>query len=259
MNHQNFFSVVRSEWIKFRTLGSNIRGTLATLALTLGFGILITAAVRSRHETGASHRIIDPVATALAGLFFAQFAMGVMGSRFFTDEYSSGAIRTSLAAVPHRIRLVLAKLSVLLGYSIVLGEVASFAAFFIGQAIYKGSPVHAVALGDAGVSRAVIMSGVYLALMTVVGMGLGLIFRTQAITITTFVTVLLVLPLITLALPSNWQNHIDKYLPSNLGQAMRATTQDPTLFHPVAAFVWLVIYSALIVIVGTALFVRRNA
>src|SRR5271156_404638 len=108
-NEVTLTSVAKSEWIKFRTVRSTIMGTIVLIVLTIGLGVLVTALVRAHFSTMplTQKLTFDPLSTSLVGLFFAQFAVGVIGSLFITAEYSSGAIRTTLAAVPNRVRLSL--------------------------------------------------------------------------------------------------------------------------------------------------------
>jgi hypothetical protein len=64
--------------------------------------------------------------------------MAVDGVLCVSSEYSSGMIRTSLTAVPKRGRLLAAKSLVFAAVTFVVGEVTSFAAFFVGQALISG-------------------------------------------------------------------------------------------------------------------------
>jgi ABC-type transport system involved in multi-copper enzyme maturation permease subunit len=200
------------------------------------------------------------VATSLVGVFFAQFAVGVMGARSITSEYASGAIRTTLAAVPRRVHLVMSKLLVLLISFFILSEIVVFSAFEIGQAIYRSGQLPSASLSTSTDLRAVVMAGVYLTLLTLVGFGLGLILRTTSVTISIYVTLLLIVPIIVNFLPSNWQDHITKYLPSNLGEAMTSPASvTSSSFSWGSATVVLTIYTVAIVAFGTFLLTRRDA
>jgi ABC-2 type transport system permease protein len=157
-----FGSIVRSEWIKFRTVRSSIVGVLLTFVLTIGLGVLVTILIRahwnSPSNTAAQKLTFDPVQTSLVGVIFAQFAVGVIGTLFITSEYATASIRTTLAAVPNRAKLVAGKFVVLVASTFVVGEIVSFAAFFIGQAIFSGV-VPTASLSNGSVLRAVVFSG----------------------------------------------------------------------------------------------------
>ena len=59
----------------------------------------------------------------------------VLGALVITSEYSTGMIRTSLAVMPRRGVLYAAKAMVFAAVTLTISLVASFADFFVGQAI----------------------------------------------------------------------------------------------------------------------------
>jgi ABC-type transport system involved in multi-copper enzyme maturation permease subunit len=254
------WSVVRSEWIKFRSVRSTIVGVVVAIVLTLGIGVLVTTLIRTHWNTAtlATKLTFDPVSTSLAGVIFAQFAVGIIGSLFITSEYSASSMRTSLAAVPNRVELAAGKLIVLVTSIFIVGEVASFVTFFIGQAIYSGV-VPTASLSSGVVLRSVILTGAYLTLMAAFVFSMGLILRQSVATISVFVSLLLVVPLVLFALPTSWQNDTRKFLPAELGHAMWSTSSVPHDFSTWTALVVLVIYVVVLFAVGTTMFVRRDA
>jgi len=257
----SFFATIKAEWLKFRTVRSTLVGVLLTFVFTIGLGALVTSLVRNRWNDPQArfHRsVFDPTTTSLGGVFFAQFAVGVIGILFITSEYSSGAIKTTLTAVPSRLRLVLAKLAVLKLSMLVVTEVAVFVAFLIGQAIYRGV-VPTASLANATTFRQVFLTGVYLIIASVLGLGIGLILRQSAASISTFTTLMLILPVIVALLPTSIQNDVAKYEPLSLGQSMRAATVAPYSFTPWVATVIFSLYAVVVLGVGIALFERRDA
>lgn len=258
--NENLWSSTRAEWIKFRSVRSSIMGVLVFVVLTLGLGALITVAVRSHwHETTPVNRLtFDPVSTSLAGTIFAQFAVGVIGVLLISSEYSSGSIRTSLAAVPNRIRLAASKLIVLSVSILIISEIVCLIAFVMGQAIFSGV-VPTDSLANGAVLRSVVLAGIYLTLLAVFGFALGLILRQSAACISVFTSLLLVLPIIVLFLPQSWQNAFTKYEPSALGRAMMSTTPPAQMFGAWTAFLVLVLYVAVTLGSGLFLLQRRDA
>ncbi|HEV7959137.1 MAG TPA: ABC transporter permease, partial [Acidimicrobiales bacterium] len=177
-------SIVRSEWLKFRSVRSSIVGVVVTFVLTLGIGALVTTLVRTHWATTnfATKITFDPVSTSLVGIIFAQFAVGIIGALFVTSEYTAGSIRTTLAAVPRRVELAFGKLIVLLASMLVVSEIAVFATFLMGQAIFSGV-VPTASLSSAHTLRAVILAGLYLTLLAAFVYSLGLILRHSVTTI----------------------------------------------------------------------------
>ncbi len=255
------WSTIHSEWIKFRTVRSTVTGLATLIVLTLGIGVIICLAIKAHWGDPGSHfdhLLFDPTSVSLGGLFLAQFAAGAVGIITITSEYNTGSIRTTLSAVPHRARLVVAKTVVLFASLTVIGEVVVFAAFTIGQAIFRGT-VPTASFNQAGVLRAVLMAGLYVALLTVLGLGIGLILRTTAFSIIVFTTLLLILPIIVNFLPSSLKDGINKFLPANLGSAMYAPLPTAQNFSWGVATLVLLSYVAVVIVVGTVLMQRRDA
>ena len=259
-NQVTLASTVRSEWIKFRSVRSTIMGVLVTFVLTIGLGALITTAIRGHWNTldPVSKLTFDPVSTSLGGTLFAQFAVGVIGALFITSEYSSGSIRTTLAAVPNRIQLTMGKIIVLIASMLVVGEVVCFATFLMGQAIFSGV-VPTDSLANGPVLRSVVLAGVYLTLLAVLGFSLGLILRQSAACISVFTSLLLIVPIVVFLLPQSWQDSYSKFEPSALGRAMMSTTPPRQMFGAWSALSILAIYVIVVFAVGITMLQRRDA
>lgn len=260
MSSVTISSVTKSEWIKFRSVRSTLMGVIVTVVLTIGLGALITTALRGHWNqmNPIAKLTFDPVSASLGGTLFAQFAVGVIGTLFITSEYSSGSIRTTLAAVPQRSRMVIGKLIVLVASLLVVAEVVCVATFLLGQAIFSGV-VPTASLATSAVLRSVLFGGLYLTLLSVLGFALGLILRQSAASISTFASLLLILPIIVFLLPQSWQSATSKFLPSTLGRAMMSTSAPADLFGAWTAAGILVIYVVVVLGVGVTLLVRRDA
>ena len=136
-----FADVVRSEWTKARTVPSTMWTLIAATVIGIGLGALISAVSANHYaKSSLSSKLTwDPTSISTAGLGIAQLAIGVLGVLLITSEYSTGAIGSSLAAVPRRGRFLGAKAVVVAVLIFVFTEVISFAAFFIGQALDLGT------------------------------------------------------------------------------------------------------------------------
>ncbi len=253
-------SAVRAEWIKFRSVRSTIVGVATTFVLTIGLGAVICFAVRSRWSSAGPLRqaTFDPVTTSLGGTLFAQFAVGVIGALFITSEYSSGAIRSTLAAVPARGALVAAKLVVLVSSIFLVAQIACFGAFSLGQSIFSGV-VPTASLSTGPVLLSVFLGGVYLTALTTLGFALGLILRHSAACISVFTSLLLILPIVTFLLPQSWQNAFAKFEPSTLGQSMMTPTAPANSLSAGPATLLLFVYVAFALGLGVTMLKRRDA
>jgi hypothetical protein len=263
--HYRPSGALRSELTKLRSVRSTTWTLVATVVITIGIGILATATEASRwaHAAPIDRLTFDPTRLSLTGLLFGQLALGILGVLVLSAEYGTGTIRASLAAVPNRPLFLAAKTAVFAAVALLVGEVVSFAAFGIGQAILTGSAPHAT-LGQAGVLRAVAGGGLFIAVLGLLALGLASIIQHTAGAISAFVGVLLILPLITESLPSSIRNVIGKYEPLTIGNTM--TSVHPNLqqgFTPsFSAWVGLAVligYAAVALGVGAWLTVRRDA
>ena len=255
MKHVSIVSSVHAEWIKFRSVRSTTYSVITMFVLSLGIGALIDWG-GAYHPDRAD--VIDPLTRSLAGHFFAQFVVGVIGAMIITSEYSTGSIRNSLAAVPQRTLLIFSKVIVLIGAIIITSEILSFSMFSIGQAIFKGHIV-SYSYSTPGVFRAVLLCGVYLTLLSLMGVALGLMLRRTPAAIVVFVVAILIVPILVALLPKSWGNPINRYLPSSLGEGMFSLNQSPGTFSPLVCLVILIVYMTALLGTGIVLFNRRDA
>jgi ABC-2 type transport system permease protein len=253
--------VVRSEWTKFKSVRSTLWALGTTAVLALAIGMLATGTVASRWDRlSVSDRLaFDPTRRSLTGLLLAQLAIGVLGVLVVSSEYSSGLIRSTLAAVPRRPPVLAAKAAVFAAVAIVVSVAVSFAAFLVGQAILSGSPAPHAALGDPGVLRAVVCGGIYLALLGLIALGFAAIVRHTAGSIAAFVGILLVLPLIVTALPESISDAVGRYLPADIGAQMMSVHHHANQLGPWAGFGILCGYAAAVLVTGGWLMSRRDA
>lgn len=248
---------VRSEWTKFWSVRSTAWSLFALVVVTLGLGALSTNAMASQRFAE-----FDPVRRILIGFNFGQFAIGVLGVLFISAEFGTGQIRSTLAALPRR-RVVLGAKAIVLGaVSLVLGEILSFATFLLGDAILSGSTTH-VALSDPGIVRVLVESGVYLALMGLIGLGFGAIIRNSAGSIASFAGIVLILTLIIGAMPHAIINAVSRYLPANIGATVFAVSTPGRLsgtpvFSPLVGLCVLALYALILLFAGSYLMTRRD-
>ncbi len=213
--------VVLSEWTKFRSLRSTVYTLLAAVAFMIGLGALITAV--TANQPGGLKPGQSPISTSLSGIFFAQLAIGVLGVLLITGEYSTGMIRSSLTVVPGRLPMLAGKTAVFGGVVFLTMLIASFSAFFVGQALLHRQQLDA-SLSDPGALRAVVGAALYVTVAGIAALALGALLRNTAAAITTFVAVFFVIPTVTLLLPASLTDHFVQYLPSNLGGALTGDT-----------------------------------
>jgi hypothetical protein len=132
----------------------------------------------------AGNLTVLSVQRALAGTFIGLIPLIVVGAMFITGEYRRGLIRVTLAASPHRGRLLAAKAVVLGAVSFVTGVIAATVAVVVGthRLTRTGIPVWPVpGLTDV---RLVAGTAVLLAVAAVLALAVGTILRRSALAIT---------------------------------------------------------------------------
>lgn len=211
---QTFFSVFRSEWSKLASLRSTwITAAIASL-ITIGISVLIMA------QYSGMKGYADKAANYLTvGSSFGQIAVAVLGALLITGEYSSGQIRSSLAAVPRRGRLFAAKALVVAIFSALLGLVTVALTYLLSLPILgdkAGSLSNPEYLGFFwGTAMA-------FAIIGLMAMSFGYILRSTAGSISLVVVLLFVL-LIPLGLAASkweWVRYITDVLPSSSAAAV---------------------------------------
>ncbi|MEV8568275.1 ABC transporter permease [Streptomyces sp. NPDC051322] len=254
--------VLRSEWAKLWSL----RSTWITLALGLvflvAFGLIAAAQYKSRLTSG--HHM-DPdfasstaVGLSLFGTNFAQLALGVLGVLVTAGEYSTGMIRSTLAAVPRRLPVLWSKAAVFGLIALVLGLVGAFVTFQIAGGIVSGTPA-ALTMSDSGVVRSLLGAGLYLGLVGVIGTALGALLRSVAGGISVLVGALMLVPGLISLLPSSWQNTVEPYLPSNAGESMFAVHHAAHTLTPTAGLLVFLAWTVLALAGAAWRLVRTDA
>ena len=246
---------VGAELTKLRSVRSTGRTLFATVAGTLLVTILATNSFH-HHGRGLA-RGFDSTNQSLTGMAIGSLAIGVLGVLMITGEYSSGTIRSSLAATPRRPLFLGAKVAVIGAISLTVGEILTFACFFTGRAILSGrAPV--ASLGQPGVLRAVLLTGAFLALLGMFGLGLGVIIRNTAGAIAAYVGVIFLLPVLLQTL--NGDGNPGRFAPlSILANSVAAVIPQSGQLSATTGFLFMALYCALALGIGVAVLSRRDA
>jgi hypothetical protein len=191
-----FLDAVRSEWTKIRTLPATRGVLLAAAVLTLALGML--------------HR-----SHVICGYLLVQLLLGVLGVLSVTSEYATGMIRTSLAAVPKRGRLLGAK-----------AVVCSAAAFAIGAVAGPGA-------------------GLYLALIGLAGVAAGFLVRTAAAAHVLLLVTAFTEPVLAPLLPAPLDRLAQRYWPTAAGAQFLGGRRDP---HALPAWAALGLLAAVVAV-----------
>jgi ABC-2 type transport system permease protein len=217
---QTLGRAIHSEWIKIRSLRSTWIGMAAAAIVMIGFGAIAAAASTgsvsgSGDGDGPFGGGGDPLATVLAGSTFAVLLIGVLASLGGAREYGSRMITATVAAVPRRGQVVVAKAVALAAVVLPTAMIAVLGSYGVGMGILSANDAATVSLTDSGVLTTLLGMTGYLTAIALIGLGMGILLRSVAGSIGVVVGGILILPSIAGALlPDSW-DAILRYLPSS--------------------------------------------
>ncbi|WP_198653795.1 ABC transporter permease [Actinocorallia populi] len=210
------------EWTKLWSVRSTWWSLAAGVLLCAVFAAVIGMSVEASEKNGFDVARPAPHLAA-QGIMLVQLAVLVMATLATTAEYANGSIRATLRGVPVRGRMLLAKTAVVAAVAAAAGTVfcvlgTLVTAVFAGEhGAYTAGELAAAAFG----------TGVYLALIAVLVIGTGTVFRSAAGTITTIIMVLLVLPELVKVTGVGWLETAGEYTPSVAGAVLMTRAGEP--------------------------------
>ncbi|MEW2544990.1 ABC transporter permease subunit [Streptomyces sp. NPDC047002] len=207
-------AVLQSEWTKIRTVSSTTWTLALAFAATAGIGAVAASLINPG-------RNFDPTLISFSGMSLGQLAMVVFGVLAVGSEYSSGMIRTSLAAVPRRARFLYGKIFVAGLLALVVGLVTGFITFFLGQALLGNAGTD---LGAPGVLRAVVGSGLYMCLIAVFSMGVTAMLRSSMLSLGILMPFFFLVSNILAAVPK--AKDVARYFPDQAGSKILQVVPD---------------------------------
>ena len=259
-----FPRIVRSEWIKFRTLRSTVWTLAITLLLMVGIVTLFSAIFASQEGAGNDGTDSTVVFTIAANL--AQLAVVVLGVLVITGEYSTGMIRSTLAAVPRRLPALWAK-GVVLAVSIFLVSTVAVGISLGVMQLFLGAKGLAPDLGDAETVRILVGVPLYLTAIALLAFAIGALMRHSAGALAAVLGLLLVVENLFL-IPWKPLQHISPFLPGTAGSKILmpkaeidAMSQGAvgTVLGPWQGYAVLLAWVVVLLTAAAVLLRRRNA
>jgi uncharacterized protein YfiM (DUF2279 family) len=248
-------NVLGSEWVKLRSVRSTWWTIAASVVLTVGIGVVISAAAAAQHS--ASEVARDVATRSQLGSILAQLALGTLAVLVISGEYGSGLIRTSLTVVPARLPVLWGKIAVYVALVLPVAALASLASFLFGQLAWQAGGRPGVALTDPTVARIVLGSALYLTVAGICAIAIGTIMRSTAGGITAVAGLFFVLPTVMQAMPSGIADAA-RFLPSNAGGALARISTSSHSLAPWSGFALLCGYAAVLVALAAWQMRRRD-
>ncbi|MGY2065239.1 ABC transporter permease subunit [Blastococcus sp. SYSU DS0619] len=252
-----FAQTLRAEWIKFWTVRSTPWSIGALVVLGAGLTVLVCAVSAQDLADGSAGDA--PAAFITWGMTVAQITAIVLGALVVTGEYGTGMIRATLTATPRRGRVLAAKTVVLTGTLFVVGTVTAALGYLGGNWFLEREGI-GLALGDDGVLRSLLGSGLYMAGIGLFAAAVGLLVRHTAAALSIVLALLLVVGNMVMLLPGAWGEWATKLMPGNAGSVVATPVSfNPNLLEPWTGFAVFCAEVAAVLAVGYLVLRRRDA
>jgi len=256
-------AALRAEWTKLRTSPGTAWLLLAVVAVT----VAVSAAAAASARCPAAGCGEDPGKISLTGVDLGQAAVAIVAVLAVGTEYSTGMIRTTLAAMPGRVRLLAAKAAVVTALILAAGALAAAGSLLAGWLILPGhgfTRAHGFApltLADGPVLRAAAGSVLYLALIGLLSLGAVTAVRDSAVAIGIVLGLLYLVPIVAAVVTNaTVQRHLLQAAPMTSGLDVQATTGLRTLpLSPWQGLAVLAAWAAGALLVGGLLLRLRDA
>jgi ABC-2 type transport system permease protein len=177
-------SALRYEWVRLRTIRSTWVLSLFSVLLS---GLVAFLVAKSTDHVGLS----DYANVLIGGAPFISLFMALVGVYAYGHEYRHGTIRATLTAVPQRASVFLAKMFVVVSWSVLVAAVSIGMAWAVGT-LTLGNKAPDLSLSDSPLPRVLLGALLVVVVWALVGLGYAGLFRNVPASI----VVLLVLPLI---------------------------------------------------------------
>jgi len=212
--------LIRSEWIKLRSVRSTVWSYALLVVFSLGLAAIMSASLDLQGAdvsmVPAANQATFVAQASTFGVFFGQLIVAVLGVLTISGEYSTGMIRSTLAAVPNRLPALWAKAAVLFVTTFLVGLVSTVGSYLVSSAVLSGKGLHA-GLFDPAVLFPVLGGALYLGLIAVFALGIGTIVRSGAGGIAVVLGIVLLVPIVLQMIPAAWATSLLPYLVSNAG------------------------------------------
>lgn len=224
----SFSGLVRSEWIKLRTVRSTVWCYTLIVVLTVGFGFLFAGTMPKDMGAGAADNARQmTILVSTASVNFSQLIAVVLGVLVIAGEYRTGMIRSTLTAAPKRTGAYVAKALVLAATTFVVAAISVGATAALTAPLLTARGIAPALFGHATVLPSLLGAAVYLTLIAVLAFTLGTIVRNTAGGIACIVAVVLVLPTVLQILMGVvhdpvWVENIAALLPAAAGSHLYA-------------------------------------
>ena len=209
--------VVAAEWVKFRSLRSTIWTLATTVVLWVGVSVLVAWGITSEGGMPGGGEVLPFVLTA--GYNIAWLPVAVLGVLTITGEYTTGMIRSTLAAVPRRLPALWAKAAVV-AVVVAVVTVASVGLSWVATLPFHDELGPALDGGDPSTLRLLLGAPLYTTTIALLALAIGAVIRHSAGAMATVFGLMLVVETVFALVPLTFFERVSPFLPSTAGSRL---------------------------------------
>jgi ABC-2 type transport system permease protein len=255
-----WWRAVRAEWTKLHTVTSTAGLAGAAVAGMVALGALVITSVDVEDCRSLEVCVEDTTRLSLTGVHVGQLLVAVVAVLAVSNEYTSGMVRTTLSAVPGRMRVFTAKTVVVTGLVLCVGVIAVLGCLLAGRMILPGNGFATPSLQDEPTLRALIGTVLYLGLIALLSLGVALLLRDTTVALTTVAGLLYLVPILAHFAPPDLAEQMLRYAPMIAGLAVQNTVSLPgSLIGPWAGLGVLAAWAGAALVAGATRFVLTDA
>ena len=237
--------LMRSEWIKLRSVRSTLIMLFAAGVLTVLFAVLI-----ANDQRGAPYFGAGQLGEVIGGVQVAIFLFGTLGVQIIGQEYRFNTIRPTFTAAPWRMRVLAAKLAVATVAAALVSAVMLAVSALIGSVMLSDFSI-------VSMDQRIIWATILFAMgWTMYGMALGAIVRQPIAAI----VILLIQGLVAEPLLAQLVKWTGPWMPFQNGIQMTQRTGDPEHLRSIfGGGVYFFVFTFVMWGIGAYLVNRRDA
>ena len=261
-----FGGILRGEWTKLLSLRSTWWTLATTVLLMTGVSLAVAASLDAAvadPATAPELAVLRGAEVVSGGFQLGMLTIAVLGALLMTGEYSTGMIRSTLAAVPTRVPVLAAKAVVVAAATAIVGTLGIAVSYVATWPLLAERGI-VPALDEAHTWQVFGGTIYFLVAAALFALGVGTLLRSSAGAITVALTVLLLLPTFLVFVTLDWVETAVEYLPLPASGAFLGGGEDSLSavgdgLAPLTGLLVVAAYALVPLVVGAVALRRRDA
>jgi ABC-2 type transport system permease protein len=229
-----FGDVLRSEWVKLRSVRSTWIIFSLAIGLSIGFSAivaLVTGMTDDQWNDGIRPEF-DPAVSAMGGWLFGMILTIVLGVTAVSSEYGSRMIRTTFIVNPNRTQVFAAKAIVVGLLGMVMTAIAVLGMFLVSQPIFRMYDIPTASITDPSAMRYLLYGGILHGLVhTLIPFSFTWLLRSAASAIAVSIGFSILPWMLTPLMPEWVQVNVFRFMPDYAKDSLIGVTATDSLVY----------------------------